>query len=555
MHVQTIGFSVLTAIILSAFCFVFVSCDDGAQKKIAYYISPGGDDTNSGLSPSESWRSIDKVNTLHLEPGEKVLFEGGQTFDGTLLFDEEDGGDPDNPVIIGSYGEGRSTIHGGMSHGIFLTETNGWIVQDINVIGNGRNANDKGVGIYIDSARNVSINSVEALGFQIAGILVTRGSENVRITNSNAYDNGYAGITTGYYYGRRNVNKNIYVGYCRTFNNPGISDSTANFRDQSGSGIHFARVEGGLIEYCEAYNNGYDFFHRGGNGPVGIWASSTSNLTIQYCISHDNKSYHISRDHKYADGGGFDFDSGVKNSIIQYCYSYNNSAAGFLICAYSAEERHLIENCIIRYSISENDGHMGHKANLHIHNGSVIKNIQVYNNLFLNSGGRSNVSKGGTDPTNEFHFYNNIFLLRDKGEFVSIESLSEGSFDLTQMPVFQGNLYWNYTHPGNWDGYESLAQWQKVRGQEIIDGKTIGLNEDPLFRAFGYWKQLTDPTKLNGLTYIISSESPCIDAGIDLKESFGIDQGSSDFFGNKLHIGSIPDMGPFEHTKKTIVGN
>lgn len=249
---KTISKTILTLSILTAFCYAVVSCDSGATKQVTYYVSPGGDDSNTGLTSSETWKTIEKVNSFQFKPGAKVLFEGEKSFVGTLTFNKEDGGDPNKPVIVGSYGKGRATINGGLGHGIFLTETNGMAIQDINVVGNGRNVNERGVGVYLDSARNVSINLVDASGFQMAGILVTRGSENVRITHSNAYDNGYAGITTGYYYGRKSVNKNIYVGYSKAFNNPGISDSTANFRDQSGSGIHFARVDGGLIEYCEA---------------------------------------------------------------------------------------------------------------------------------------------------------------------------------------------------------------------------------------------------------------------------------------------------------------
>src|SRR5580692_6820397 len=73
-----------------------------------YYISPFGSDGNSGTSSSSAWKSIGKVNSTHFNPGDQVLFQGGQTFSGSLSFNG-DGGSASNPVTIGSY-DGRATI-------------------------------------------------------------------------------------------------------------------------------------------------------------------------------------------------------------------------------------------------------------------------------------------------------------------------------------------------------------------------------------------------------------------------------------------------------------
>src|SRR5215213_5808689 len=45
-----------------------------------YYVSPGGSDSAAGTSTSAPFKSITKVNTLNLNAGDKVFFEGGQTF-------------------------------------------------------------------------------------------------------------------------------------------------------------------------------------------------------------------------------------------------------------------------------------------------------------------------------------------------------------------------------------------------------------------------------------------------------------------------------------------
>src|SRR5688572_628179 len=47
----------------------------------AYYVSPSGDDANDGRSPQTAWRTIDRANGRNWNPGDALLFEGGQTFD------------------------------------------------------------------------------------------------------------------------------------------------------------------------------------------------------------------------------------------------------------------------------------------------------------------------------------------------------------------------------------------------------------------------------------------------------------------------------------------
>ena len=77
----------------------------------AYYISKDGDDANPGTI-EKSLRSLEKLNTINLEPGEIVYLEGGTTFSGTLKLDIEDSGSKGLPVVITSYGQGPAIIDG-----------------------------------------------------------------------------------------------------------------------------------------------------------------------------------------------------------------------------------------------------------------------------------------------------------------------------------------------------------------------------------------------------------------------------------------------------------
>ncbi len=49
----------------------------GAGK--SYYLNNNGNDANDG-SQSNPWKTIDKLNSIQLHPGDTVCFEGGQTF-------------------------------------------------------------------------------------------------------------------------------------------------------------------------------------------------------------------------------------------------------------------------------------------------------------------------------------------------------------------------------------------------------------------------------------------------------------------------------------------
>lgn len=68
-----------------------------------HYVDPKGDDARDGLSPQTAWRSLERVNTATLVPGDRVLFRRGAQWRGQLL---PQSGDEGAPVTYGAYGEG-----------------------------------------------------------------------------------------------------------------------------------------------------------------------------------------------------------------------------------------------------------------------------------------------------------------------------------------------------------------------------------------------------------------------------------------------------------------
>jgi hypothetical protein len=69
-----------------------------------YYVSAiDGDDNDSGISQTDAWASIARVNAASFEPGDSVLFRRGDVWNGECLT-VDDSGLPGLPIMLDSYG-------------------------------------------------------------------------------------------------------------------------------------------------------------------------------------------------------------------------------------------------------------------------------------------------------------------------------------------------------------------------------------------------------------------------------------------------------------------
>lgn len=507
----------------------FIPCNSAMLVRgTTYYISPAGNDANAGTSPAQAWQTIEKINTVALQPGDRVAFEGGKAFAGTITLDENDSGTDKVPVIITSYGVGRATIKSDNANGLRAVKSRFLRIANINFTALDRNSGDNR-GISFENVQHGEIDHVDVRCYQRAGVEI-RGSQHIRVTYVYATLNGYVGITCS------GPSDDVYVGYCRAINNPGYLES----RGHSGNGILFqSGPKNCLIEYCEAAYNGWNMGNtRGWNGPCGIWTWDTDHVTIQYCIAHDNLS-------PKGDGCGFDLDGHSRNGIIQYCYSYNNWGAGYLIMPIGNDCPN--STCTMRYCISENDGQGTHPNNHHsgiyVADGQIKQDVYIYNNIIYNSEGRHCV--GSYTTTSYLHFYNNIFLVRDGGSFFFDQSEPKDPKDYHD---YKGNLYWDFGEGDNWFGESAgLQAWREKCGQEMLNGKPVGIYADPMLRDPGHGEKLTDPTQLPKLlAYTLRGKSSCINAGLSLATLFGITPGTQDFFGTKFTNNMTYAIGAYE---------
>ncbi len=534
----------------------FITLMTGCNLTInEYYVSPSGDDSAPGTSSDKAWKSIEKVNEIILKPGDKILFEGGETFTGALKFDVEDSGTPENPVTISSYGEGRATISSGNETGLLAINTSGFIVKELNFSGASLDIDNKSCGINfytnLDSMKPeyIRIENVEVNGYRWDGISIqgdrnfgSSGFRDVRITNAKVHDNGDKGIAVNGPMPQGDWgNKDIYIGHCTVYNIRGILGQHGH----SGNGIIVSSLDGGLIEYCVAYNNGENSDYLQSGGPIGIWAWDSRNVVFQYCEAYENKTGNR------ADGGGFDLDGGCVNCVVQYNYSHDNHGAGYGIYQYSGARE--FKGNIIRYNISENDGTNNRHGGINLwatNSSGGMQDTKIYNNTIY----VSEVTHGAAIedfPDEEgkcfiygTEVYNNIFIGTRGKELVRIPNPESGW-------SFKNNCYFNYGDEikivwGN-KTYANLDEWRLATRQEMMDETVVGFEIDPDLVDPGHGGIIGNALQLGTLNaYKLKQASPLIDKGLDIKSTFGFEPGSQDFYGTVIPVNGKFDVGACE---------
>jgi hypothetical protein len=499
-----------------------------------YYISASGQDSNPGTK-ERPWKTIAKIGATNLKPCDTVLLEGGSLFSGTIRLDSLDSGGEGKEVLIGSYGNGKATIDGGMSEGFVIEGCKYLSINNLAVKGSGRKDGNNSDGVFITFSEHVTVDSLELWGFQHSGLHV-HICRDVKITNVYARNNGFAGIhVTGNTAGNpvKFDNEDIYIGYCIAENNSGDPTVLGN---HSGNGILASSVNRGVIEYCESFNNGWDMPWTG-NGPVGIWIWDCTYFRIQYCVSHDNKTNPVAKD-----GGGFDLDGGVSNSVIQYCLSYNNQGGGYGLFEFGAAKPW--ENNVLRYCISFNDGSLN-GGSVAIWRGSAdlaMRNCDIYNNTFYNATARGySLTIENNSPG--FRFFNNIFIC--KGAF-----LMPGQKLVSEL--FLGNCYFNLSGDMSIAGFKDIREWADLTSNETEEGRLAGIYSDPMMNnPAGFLPGRNLKLNSEGVApFGPVANSPLIDRGLDLKQIFNIDAGATDISGNSLPQGNGFDLGAVEFIKK-----
>ena len=387
-----------------------------------YYISPSGDDRAGDGGVDRPFATLQAVNNLALNPGDRVLLQGGATFTGGILLDEQDGGAPDQPVVIGSYGQGRATIDAGEGSAILVRGVSGLVIRDLRLISSAPGLN-QGCGVEAERlsgrrrARGLWLDNLESRGFGREGISVcgrgAAGFETVRISNCIAVENRHGGIFVqgdgsedGF------SHRDIAIQRCIASDNPG--DPAARMMNRSGSGIYLSGVDNGLVDQCLASGNGAQSRGRRG-GAMGIWASHASGIVIQRCRSVKNRT---AGDY---DGGGFGLDGGVSKSVLRYNHSAENDGSGYGIFQFQGASPN--QDNLVHHNVSLNDGRRNGYAAVHVWNGgNGIRRLGVLNNTLVigQEAQSANAAVWLQSATVDARFQNNLVIAAGRGLLMDV---------------------------------------------------------------------------------------------------------------------------------------
>jgi len=218
-HIKTrpfitqIKFLINLVVIISTCILFCTSC----SVKTGYYVdSKAGDDSFSGGSSNQPWKTISKVNSHPFSPGDIISFKRGSEWTGELMIATS--GLPDKPITYTAYGEGKDPAikNPGVKRGSGIRIKADHIVVENFFVSH---AHQAGIIIERDAEHNlVQNNEVTLAG---SGISV-RGTENLitknythdltMVVNDEGGDNDYGAVGV-WIFGSNNE-----VSYNRMFN-------------------------------------------------------------------------------------------------------------------------------------------------------------------------------------------------------------------------------------------------------------------------------------------------------------------------------------------------
>jgi hypothetical protein len=127
-----------------------------------FYVSPEGSDASPGTSPSAPWRTLARVNSAFLLPGDRVHLRGNATFREPLAPRAGTSGTTAEPIVFDSYGSGRAML----AAGIYLNSVSNLDFEALNVTSTGKgifsSAGGTGAGTIL--LRDLTISDVPLAG-------------------------------------------------------------------------------------------------------------------------------------------------------------------------------------------------------------------------------------------------------------------------------------------------------------------------------------------------------------------------------------------------------
>lgn len=478
-----------------------MSVNAGATGATYYVDSAAGVDSNSGTSASTPFRTLARVNTIVLQPGDAILLRAGAVWRSESL-NLRGSGAPGRPIVIDRYGTGAKPqidfadfAIDGEGFGIRIINGSHWEIRNLDITSGQQSTARRRNGILIVGTGTGAgaFRHIHVVGNTIHDIFgVDRRSGGINfharraaasdpepswddvLIENNVVDNvadtgiqtmtdallsqtGWTRLKTTYY--RVLIRRNIV---------------TRIHRD----GILVRAAQDPLVEYNKTDMVGR---YTTASGTTASYLPDVQVVAAQWMYYVDRGIFQYneaSRTRKIAaDGQPWDFDVGVNDSIYQYNYSHDNEGGALLVMNDTSRN-------IFRYNISQND--------LDLDRGAIAIN---------------------TGFTGTIDIYNNVFF-RNKGQTaVLAATASNGGVAAYKNNVFYGN---GSFQTGNGIRYEANTFFGSRSGMAPDPRK---ITSDPLFAVPGGATSIADAA----VSYTLAAGSASRNSGIALSGNGGID--------------------------------
>jgi hypothetical protein len=508
----------------AAMCLLTIPRAAAGKTNSEYYVdAAAGNDANSGTSVEKPWKTLNKVNATTFQPGDAILLKAGSAWDGQLW--PQGSGVAGRPIRIGKYGQGNKPAirgNGAVEDAVLLKNQEYWEIEDLEVSNSGATKGiRRGVHFVADNfgdahhlvVRRMTIHDVTgrddskengAVIYSCAGDRKPSRFVDLLIEDNEIYHadrNGISGWTQFWQRSKWYPSLQVVV-------------RSNKLRDIGGDGIMVVATDGALIEknvvaHANQRSEGYN---------IGIWTWSADNSVIQFNEAYGTKGQR--------DGEGFDSDWNSRNTLIQYNYSHDNEGGFLLICDDGGQSKSDSAGnvvTIVRYNISQNDGHRG------IAISGPVRDTLIYNNTFYIGAEQSTNVLLFTDWTgwsSNTALYNNIFYALGEARIGHAVSRSKDG-----AHTFASGL-------GESRGNKFDANVYYGRIQAAEDAHA--LTEDPKFVAPG--KGALGRESLKG--YALGADSKALQSGIAVPEN-----GGSDFFAANLDKCGAIDRGAVQGSR------
>ncbi|MCB0477242.1 MAG: T9SS type A sorting domain-containing protein [Crocinitomicaceae bacterium] len=468
-------------IVVSISLFVWHSSNVNATT---YYVSNSGNDANTGTATNQSWSSLGQVNGFAFQPGDSILFNRGDEWNGQLL---PKSGNSTSRIYYGAYGAGTlPAIMGSVQR----NNAANWIDQGGNVWLCDTN--------FSTDIGNIILDDGVAVGLKKWGL-----------ADLNAQNDFWYNINTGSLF--------IYsVGNPATIYSAidlAVRQHVVDF-----SATQYVTFENLAIKYGAAH---------------GFGGSPTSNLIIRSCEISYIGGGDLNMDATVRFGNAVEFWGNATDNLVEKCLIWEIYDTG--LTNQNHTQTVTQSNISYRNNIIWNCGLASFEFWVKPAS-STVSNIRFENNTCYNAGGGWGVQRPDISglhvvvsdnlaQTDTVFIQNNIFHTAQRSIYVEVD-VATGQYVYNHNVVFQPNAgdtlfaYYpslNVFHFSEFNNYVSTTGY----GQNSIAA-------DP---------NLVDIANQN---FMLAWNSPAIDAGANLNIT-------EDFAGNNRPQNAGIDIGAYEY--------